>query len=59
MWLGSLASPSGGDQFPPVVCQEFRPVGSVREGSGGHLPMRVSHKWGLRVFGRVGKTVIF
>ena len=41
-----------------VVCQEFRPVGSVRGPSGGHLRMRVSPKWGLRRFGRVGKTVI-
>ena len=41
-------------------CRMFgiRPVGSVRERPGGHLRMRVSPKWVLRGFGRVGKTVI-
>ena len=41
-----------------VVCTEFRSFGSVQERSGGsrgHLRMRVSLKWSIRLFGRVGK----
>ena len=43
------------DLSATVVCQEFRPVGSVRESPGGHLRMRVSPKWELRGLGRVGQ----
>ena len=42
-----------------VVCSEFRSFGSVREPSWGHLRMRVSPKWSIGPFGRVGKTDFF
>ena len=46
------------DRIHIVVCQEFRSFGSVQGPSAAHLRMRVSPKWSIRPFGRVGKTVI-